>query len=194
MDWSVILSSCIVAATTIISLFLKDFLQKKKNQASLSVEKCTIQNANVEKAIRYTLDTVNADRVSVYEFHNGESFYSGSHQQKFSCTYETVKTGVSSEALNLQGLRISTFNQFISEVINNKIFQFSDIKTIKDSLLRNWFENRGIKSAYSIPIITLNKNIIGVINIEHTGKIHKPTEKDIKFLIEQSKIICGYLI
>lgn len=194
MDWSVILSSCIVAATTIISLFLKDFLQKKKNQASLSVEKCTIQNANVEKAIRYTLDAVNADRVSVYEFHNGESFYSGSHQQKFSCTYETVKTGVSSEALNLQGLRISTFNQFISEVINNKIFQFSDIKTIKDSLLRNWFENRGIKSAYSIPIITLNKNIIGVINIEHTGKIHKPTEKDIKFLIEQSKIICGYLI
>ena len=194
MDWSVILSSCIVAATTIISLFLKDFLQKKKNQASLSVEKCTIQNANVEKAIRYTLDAVNADRVSVYEFHNGESFYSGSHQQKFSCTYETVKTGVSSEALNLQGLRISTFNQFISEVINNKIFQFSDIKTIKDSLLRNWFENRGIKSAYSIPIITLNKNIIGVINIEHTGKTHKPTEKDVKFLIEQSKIICGYLI
>lgn len=194
MDWSVILSSCIVAATTIISLFLKDFLQKKKNQASLSVEKCTIQNANVEKAIRYALDTVNADRVSVYEFHNGESFYSGSHQQKFSCTYETVKTGVSSEALNLQGLRISTFNQFISEVINNKLFQFSDIKSIKDSLLRNWFESRGIKSAYSIPIVTLNKNIIGVINVECTGKINKPTEKDIKFLIEQSKIICGYLI
>ena len=32
MDWSVILSSCIVAATTILSLFLKDFLQKKKRQ------------------------------------------------------------------------------------------------------------------------------------------------------------------
>ena len=102
MDWSVILSSCIVAATTIISLFLKDFLQKKKNQASLSVEKCTIQNTNVEKAIRYTLDVLNADRVSVYEFHNGESFYSGSHQQKFSCTYEYFKAGVSSEALGQQ--------------------------------------------------------------------------------------------
>jgi hypothetical protein len=194
MDWSVILSSCIVAATTIISLFLKDFLQKKKNQASLSVEKCTIQNTNVEKAIRYTLDVLNADRVSVYEFHNGESFYSGSHQQKFSCTYEYFKAGVSSEALGQQGLRVSTFNQFVSQIINEKIFKYSNTQNLDDSLLKNWFEDKGVKSIVAIPIITLNKNIIGMISVESTTSNKTLTEKEIKFLIEQSKIICGYLI
>lgn len=193
MDWSVILSSCIVAVTTILSLFLKDFLQKKKNQSNLSVEKCTIQNASVEKAINYALDVLSADRISVYEFHNGESFYSGSHQQKFSCTYESLRPGVSSEALNLQGLRISSFNQFVSEVINERIFSINTDEA-DSSLIKNWFENRGIKSGYSIPIITLSKNIIGIINVEFTTHKEKPSKKDIEFLIQQSKIICGYLI
>ena len=194
MDWSVILSSCIVAATTILSLFLKDFLQKRKDKSNLSVEKCTIQNTNVEKAIRYTLDVLNADRVSVYEFHNGESFYSGSHQQKFSCTYEYFKAGVSSEALGQQGLRVSTFNQFVSEIINEKIFKYSNTQDLDDSLLKNWFEDKGVKSIVAIPIITLNKNIIGMISVESTTNNKTLTEKEIKFLIEQSKIICGYLI
>ena len=194
MDWSVILSSCIVAATTILSLFLKDFLQKRKDKSNLSVEKCTIQNTNVEKAIRYTLDVLNVDRVSVYEFHNGESFYSGSHQQKFSCTYEYFKAGVSSEALGQQGLRVSTFNQFVSEIINEKIFKYSNTQDLDDSLLKNWFEDKGVKSIVAIPIITLNKNIIGMISVESTTSNKTLTEKEIKFLIEQSKIICGYLI
>ena len=194
MDWSVILSSCIVAATTILSLFLKDFLQKRKDKSNLSVEKCTIQNTNVEKAIRYTLDVLNVDRVSVYEFHNGESFYSGSHQQKFSCTYEYFKAGVSSEALGQQGLRVSTFNQFVSQIINEKIFKYSNTRDLDDSLLKNWFEDKGVKSIVAIPIITLNKNIIGIISVESTTNNQILTEKEIKFLIEQSKIICGYLI
>ena len=194
MDWSVILSSCIVAATTILSLFLKDFLQKRKDKSNLSVEKCTIQNTNVEKAIRYTLDVLNADRVSVYEFHNGESFYSGSHQQKFSCTYEYFKAGVSSEALGQQGLRVSTFNQFVSEIINEKIFKYSNTQDLENSLLKNWFEDKGVQSIVAIPIITLNKNIIGMISVESTTNNKTLTEKEIKFLIEQSKIICGYLI
>lgn len=194
MDWSVILSSCIVAATTILSLFLKDYLQKKKSEEKACVEKCTIQNANVDKAVRYALDVLNADRVSVYEFHNGESFYSGSHQQKFSCTYESLKAGVSSEALNQQGLRISTFNQFILEVINEKLFKFHNIDMLEDSLLKNWFSDRGVRSVSSIPIITLNKNIIGILSVEFTSESRKMDEKEIQFLIEQSKIICGYLI
>ena len=140
------------------------------------------------------MDVLNADRVSVYEFHNGESFYSGSHQQKFSCTYEYFKAGVSSEALGQQGLRVSTFNQFVSEIINEKIFKYSNTQDLENSLLKNWFEDKGVKSIVAIPIITLNKNIIGMISVESTTSNKTLTEKEIKFLIEQSKIICGYLI
>ena len=141
MDWSVILSSCIVAATTIGSLLLKEYLQYQKNKKNTSVTKYTQQNTNVEKAIRYALDQLDADRVYVYEFHNGESFYSGAHQQKFSCTYESLKAGVSSEALSLQDLRVSTFNKFVSGVVNDKGFHTADVSKVQDSLLKNWFEH-----------------------------------------------------
>lgn len=194
MDWSIILSSCIVAATTIGSLFLKEYLQYQKNKKNTSVTKYTQQNTNVEKAIRYALDQLDADRVYVYEFHNGESFYSGAHQQKFSCTYESLKAGVSSESLTLQDLRVSTFNKFVSGVVNDKGFHTADVSKVQDSLLRNWFERRGIASSFAFPVITLNKNIIGIISIDFTKNKDKLTEEEKCFIIQQSKIIGGYLI
>jgi hypothetical protein len=194
MDWSIILSSCIVAATTIGSLLLKEYLQYKKNRKKACVARYTQQNSNVQKAIRYALDQLDADRVYVYEFHNGESFYSGGHQQKFSCTHETLKAGVSSEALNLQDLRVSTFNDFISPVINDRKFDVPDISKLSDSLLKNWFDNRGIASTFAFPVVTLNKNIIGMIAIDFTKNKDKLKEEEKSFIIQQSKIIGGYLI
>lgn len=194
MDWSIILSSCIVALTTIISIFLKDFVQARKSKQNACVVKYTQQNENVEKAIRFALSELDADRVHIYEFHNGDHFYSGNHQQKFSCTYEALSAGVSSEALSLQDLRVSTFNQFIKKVVNDFKFEVLDSSSLKDSLLKNWFDVRGIASSFSFPIRTLNKNIIGIINVDFTKHKDKLTEKEKTFIIQQSKIIGGYLI
>lgn len=194
MDLSIIISSCIVAITTISSIFLKEFLQARKNKQNACVVKYTQQNENVEKAIRFALSELEADRVHIYEFHNGDHFYSGNHQQKFSCTYEALSAGVSSEALSLQDLRVSTFNQFIKKVVNDFQFEVLDSSSLKDSLLKNWFDVRGIASSFSFPIRTLNKNIIGIINIDFTKHKDKLTEKEKAFIIQQSKIIGGYLI
>ena len=194
MDWSIIISSCIVAITTIASIFLKEFIQARKNKQNACVVKYTQQNENVEKAIRFALSELDADRVHIYEFHNGDHFYSGNHQQKFSCTYEALSAGVSSEALSLQDLRVSTFNQFIKKVVNDFKFEVLDSSKLSDSLLKNWFEVRGIASSFSFPIRTLNKNIIGIINIDFTKHKDKLTEEEKAFIIQQSKIIGGYLI
>jgi hypothetical protein len=194
MDWSIIISSCIVAITTIASIFLKEFIQARKNKQNACVVKYTQQNENVEKAIRFALSELDADRVHIYEFHNGDHFYSGNHQQKFSCTYEALSAGVSSEALSLQDLRVSTFNQFIKKVVNDFKFEVLDSSKLPDSLLKNWFEVRGIASSFSFPIRTLNKNIIGIINIDFTKHKDKLTEEEKEFIIQQSKIIGGYLI
>lgn len=194
MDWSIIISSCIVAITTIASIFLKEFIQARKNKQNACVVKYTQQNENVEKAIRFALSELDADRVHIYEFHNGDHFYSGNHQQKFSCTYEALSAGVSSEALSLQDLRVSTFNQFIKKVVNDFKFEVLDSSSLEDSLLKNWFDVRGIASSFSFPIRTLNKNIIGIINIDFTKHKDKLTEEEKTFIIQQSKIIGGYLI
>ena len=194
MDWSIILSSCIVAATTIISIFVKELIQAKKYKKDSCIVAYTKKNENVEKAIRFALDQLTASRVYIYEFHNGDHFYSGNHQQKFSCTYEALSAGVSSESLNLQDLRVSTFNSFIQNVVSNFRFESPSVESLEDSLLKNWLDSRGIASSFSFPIKTLNKNIIGIINIDFTRSKEKITQKEEEFIIQQCKIISGYLI
>jgi len=194
MDISIILSSCIVAFTTIASIFVKEYLQNKKNEKKNCIIEYTRQNENVEKALEYTLDELNADRVYIFEFHNGEHFYSGNHQQKFSATYESVAAGISSESLNLQNLRVSTFNHFIKDIIDYKMHIFNSDYKNKKSLCYNWFKQRGIHNSYAFPVKTLNKKIIGIICIDFNKNQKKLTSENIKFIKNQSNIISGYLI
>ena len=197
MDWSIILSSCIVAGTTIVSIFIKELVQSNKNKKQACVVRYTKQNENVQKAIDFTLNETLADRAYVFEFHNGDSFYSGNHQQKFSCTYESLNAGVSSESMRLQDLRVSTFNSFIKDVLGihgEKLFRLEDIESINSPLLRNWLEERGIRSCYAFPIETLNHGVVGIICIDYTKKKTEIYKKDIDLIRNQAKIISGYLI
>jgi len=65
---------------------------------------------------------------------------------------------------------------------------------VPNPLLRNWLDQRGIQSSYAIPIQTLNKNIIGILNVDFTKKRGQLNNKQLDFLKNQAKIIGGYLI
>jgi hypothetical protein len=197
MDWSIILSSVIVASTTILGIFIKEFLQKHKNKQDSCVIKYTKKNQNIQKAIKYTLEKSGADRAYIYEFHNGETFYSGNHQQKFSCTYEVVNIAVSAESMNLQGLRVSTFNDYIKDVLgitDGEYFASTDAEKIENPLIKNWLQSRGIESSYSFPIKTLNDGIVGILCIDFTKNKTKLNTEQISLMKNQSVIISGYLI
>ena len=197
MDWSIILSSCIVAGTTIVSIFIKELIQSRKNKQHACVVRYTKQNENVQKALDYVLNQVGSDRAYIFEFHNGDHFYSGNHQQKFSCTYESLNSGVSSESMRLQDLRVSTFNGFIKDVLGihgDKLFNLQDIESIDNPLLRNWLEERGIRSSYGFPVETLNHGVVGILCIDFTKQKTDISEEQIALINNQSKIISGYLI
>jgi len=197
MDWSIILSSCIVAGTTILSIFIKELVQARKSKQHACVAKYTKQNENVQKALDYVLNEINVDRAYIYEFHNGDHFYSGNHQQKFSCTYETLNIGVSAESMNLQGLRVSTFNDFIKDavgILEGQYFALNDITEMQNPLIKNWLEDRGIKSSFAFPIKTLNDGIVGMLCIDFTKKKTKLNKDQVALMQNQSIIIGGYLI
>jgi hypothetical protein len=197
MDWSIIISSTIVAGAKIFSKLQKDFLQAKKYKKKNCVVQYTKKNQNIQTAIEYTLEKSGADRAYIYEFHNGETFYSGTHQQKFSCTYEALNIGVSAESMKLQGLRVSTFNDFIKDVLgatNGNSFKLDSIDDMKNPLIKNWMQERGIQSSFAFPIKTLNNGIIGMLCIDFTKKKSKLNKDQLNLLQNQSIIISGYLI
>lgn len=197
MDWSIIVSSAIVSITTITGILLKEYLQRRKNKQNTCVVKYTKKNQNIQTAIEYTLEKSGADRAYIYEFHNGETFYSGTHQQKFSCTYEALNIGVSAESINLQGLRVSNFNAYIKDVLGiteGEYFSSSDIEELSNPIVKNWLQSRGIHSSYAFPIKTLNNGIVGMLCIDFTKKRTKLNKDQISLMQNQSIIISGYLI
>jgi len=193
---ALIIASIISAMGGMLTMWAKSKLDYKKKN---SVETATASGVNIYEALGYIQSQANCSRSYVFEFHNGEHFFSGRGQQKFSCTYEFVNAGVSAEALNSQNHRISNYNQYIHELIKNGKFKYTDIKKIKDNPFSEMLKTKGVKAIYNVPIKTLNGKIIGILGMEYTFDIEEfpvcGDEPDMqKFMRRQARIISGYLI
>ena len=78
----IIIAATIGAAATVGAVILKTYLESRIEKGKL--RRHTVQNEDVYRALEYTRGKLDCDRVVVYEFHNGDVYYSGSSQQKFS--------------------------------------------------------------------------------------------------------------
>ena len=105
---AIIIASVVSAIGAVVGVWLKNKLDYNKKN---SIETTTVSGVNIYKALEYIQTQTGCARSYVFEFHNGEHFFSGRGQQKFSCTYEHVRAGVSAESLNSQGHRISNYNK-----------------------------------------------------------------------------------
>lgn len=108
-----------------------------------------------------------ADRVYIFQFHNGLKYYTGEHAQRMSNTYEAVRDGISSEQQNLQNLQVSVFIWFVNEVYKGGLF-FSDTGDIADYSTRITLKQQGIKSIAVMPIYKQGK-FIGYIGVDYVS-------------------------
>jgi len=191
----------VTVGATLFSVWAgRKYMHKRKHDLVVSE---TIQNANVYTALQYTLEELGADRAYVLEFHNGEHYFSGRGQQKFSCSYEVVREGISAEAVNSQNHRISNYHHYISELVKKGDFSYSDTTLINDVAFVQLLNQKGVNAIYNVPLKTLNGKIIGILGVDYVkaapkckeigfdknaGKLNK------EFLRTQSRIITGYLI
>ena len=84
----VIVALVSVGATLFTAWVGKKYFDRRKGDCLIRE---TTQNANVYTALQFTLEETGADRAYIMEFHNGEHYFSGRGQQKFSCSYEVVR-------------------------------------------------------------------------------------------------------
>ena len=64
---------------------------------------------------------VNADRAYIVRFHNGNEFLPDNPVWKISCTHETVRSGVTYESAQLQGVLISRVHELVDAVITDGV-------------------------------------------------------------------------
>ena len=157
----------------------------------------TLQNTNVYTALEFLLEETNADRAYIMEFHNGEHYFSGRGQQKFSCTYEIVEQGISVECEQSQNHRVSNFHLYIKKMIENGQYVYTDIESIEDRGFLNMIKQKGVSALYNVPIKTLNGKIIGILGIDYVKSL-PPEDIDsdprFDFMKRQARILGGYLV
>lgn len=184
-----LISAIIGAVTTLAGIYLTHRLKSKKDPLPKDINR----NDNIYTALSYLIAETDSDRCYVYEFHNGDYYYSGNSQQKFSNTYEIVEEGISCEASAEQNLRVSNYNFFIKELIEEGGICYSNTEKIPDPLFKEKMHNKGIKSISCVPIKLLNGKIIGILGIDYVKHTVDCDQEMFDLLKNQARIISGYL-
>ena len=81
----------------------------------------------INNALNDLMIDTKADRAYIFRFHNGITYYTGTHKARMSCDYEVVRRGISSEAQRLQNLPTALYVDWLSEVVSNRMIH-PDVK------------------------------------------------------------------
>lgn len=171
MDWVKIAELLITSLTSIIvalvgaGFFRRMTDKKEKNRSRESLMQQIKNDEIVHLSIREIRRRYNADRVYIWQFHNGGSFYTNAPMQKVSITYERNSDGLERKAEKNQNHLVSHFNSFIKKVLDMNMF-YSDVNKMEDLGLRSLSLSQGIKSHASVPIFDRDKNLVAVLSLE----------------------------
>lgn len=155
----------VIIAISVCSKYIKAKL--KKPDISNLVAKQNLIDINVEEKLDYAKEILNADRIHVYEFHNGEHYSDYRSSCKFSCSYEVVRAGRESVRNQCTNLPISVMPKFINKITTEGKFYCKDISEIRDVMpsTHEFKKEIEIKSFYDVAIRNVKGSIIGFIAI-----------------------------
>lgn len=173
------------------------------NKAKKTIEETIPQKIKKQCDIDYLIinkmeeakEFLRADRVQVYDFHNGGHFANGRSALKVSCTYEVCRAGVKSYQMYLQSIPLNCIPQFIKTLLNKNRMIINDLEEIKDIMPATYSlkKSQNIKSYFDIILNNEENEPIGFLAIqyENENKVNF-SEKELneilklKFFIEEN--------
>ena len=138
----------------------------------------------IEKSLKTLLNETIADRAYIFWFHNGVTYYNGTHKSKMSNDYEVVREGVTTQAQFLQDLPTSLYLNWIKGVINMEMF-VTDIGLMEDLRVRYMLQQQGIEAIAVAPYYRDGK-LFALIGVDYIRKITE--EKANEFMSDSDAI------
>jgi hypothetical protein len=127
----------------------------------------------INRSLKELMENTDSDRAYIFRFHNGVTYYNGSHKSKMSCDYEVVARGVSREAEMLQDIPTALYADWIMDVVNHNMI-VSDVNSIEDINVRSTLKAQEIKGIAVLPYYR-HGNLFALIGVDYL----KPSlEKD----------------
>jgi hypothetical protein len=118
-------------------------------------------------------ESVSANRVCLFMYHNGGKNLVGIPFQKMSCISESMSTGLSSISPCSQNIPRTQYSSACNELKSHGHFWINDIKGIEttDSSLYSVLFDRMTRAIYMSAIYdNLNSNVIGFVTVEYVNR------------------------
>lgn len=189
-------SLLILAISAIIVAIIKSYKNTKKELDALprKIKKQTSIDVLITARMEEIKELLNADRVQIYDFHNGGHYANGRSALKTSCTYEVVRTGISPKQMYLQSIPLSCVSKFTRKLLDNEFLEIKNLEDIKDDMPSTYQLKKEMKINSFYDIILNNKEgePIGFLAIQFVKNNYNiSSDKDkreilkLKFFIEE---------
>lgn len=136
---------------------------------------------------------LNADRVQIYDFHNGGHYANGRSALKTSCTYETIRNGINPVQAQLQAIPLPCIAKFVSQLLNDEHMEIKNLEEIKETMPSTYQlkKSQNIVSFYDIVLNNKENEPIGFLAVQYVKNKYSIDEKGkeeilrLKFFIEE---------
>lgn len=166
----------------------KEIIPKKvKNQSNIHLE-----ITNLMEVIK---ELSKADRVQIYDFHNGVTLANGVSLLKCSCTSEVVRIGTKAYFKDLQNIHLGMIPHFTNELLNKKEIVINDIEEIKEKMPATYEfkKSQNVGGFYDILLNDKQGEPIGFIGIQfNEANSINFNEEEKKELYRYKKLIEEY--
>ena len=147
--------------------------------------------SKVEKELEFYLDEIlketNANRVSLFRYHNGGKDYNGRSFLRMSMTNEVVKGGTALIQPQSQNLFRSMFFGLIHSLEDNDYDIIKDIEDIEeqDSGFYGYLKDFGIEAKYTMALHNNEHSIVGFMTLDFAKKEDLNQEHLLSYLPEK---------
>ena len=181
------LTAFVTALGTLIVTIMK---AKKEIEDTIpnKIKKAVGINIEITNRLEKVKEYLMADRVQIYDFHNGGHYANGRSALKTSCSYEVVRVGVKGHQKELQSVPLTCIPKFVRTLLNNNELKVNDLEQIKIDMPATYQlkKEQDIHSFYDIILQNKNKEPIGFLAIQYSKTNCVNEILKVKFFIEEN--------
>ena len=166
--------------------FCRQYIEKLNKK--LPIGKAVVEqngiNLDIYQHLNYYKELLKADRILLFEFHNGQHYSNYRSALKMSASYEVYRAGLNSIMNQCTNLPIAVIPKLIQDITTKDYTYCSDIEKIKGDMGNSYEFKKsiGVHSFYDVPLHDAQGTIIGFVAIHWNNPIppHVNLERDYK--------------
>lgn len=181
----------------IIVLFFGGWLKKNRMKVVEYLTKKSIlkqksdlkENKEIKKELIELRKDLNADRVLIYQFHNGDYYINNSSILKMSVSFEDCNNNLVPIMDELQNMLVSKYPNLLFDILEKDYLAIEDIEQTYDRYeISHELNYREVEKFYGIKLVDKNDKFIGILTVSYLNP-EKAISFDSNILLDYSRRI-----